>query len=384
MADGRYREILIFVAGSTPQVITETIYALATGSTSVLPDDLYIITTAKGRELVEEQLAKGGVLEQLSQEYGLPRIEISAHSFIIPKDAGGTLLEDIRTEEENELMGDLITTFIMEKSADPALRLHCSLAGGRKTMSFYLGAALQLFGRPWDRLYHVLVSPEFEANPCFYYKPREHEVIECRMPDGSRKMMSTAEAEIRLAELPLIRLGRKLNLRSATFRQLVAEGQGEIETATIQPMLSLNLSERTLQIGDSLIEVVPMQLMICAAFLRQKKERCLYPDRPHCLECTDCFLSLQELSSRTVLEVMATDYDRIYGGRPYRKDELLGRWKEGMDPNVIRQNISKVNREIKEQLGDELLLPYYAVTTVKKYGDSRYGVRVEKGKIEVQ
>ncbi|WP_442891844.1 CRISPR-associated ring nuclease [Dissulfurispira sp.] len=42
-------------------------------------------------------------------------------------------------------------------------------------MSFYMGAALQLFGRPWDRLYHVLVTPEFESNPEFFTSQRKTE-----------------------------------------------------------------------------------------------------------------------------------------------------------------------------------------------------------------
>ena len=61
-------------------------------------------------------------------------------------------LEDIRDRQDNESLGDFIATFIKEKAGDERSRLHCSLAGGRKTMSFYMGSALQLFGRPWDKL----------------------------------------------------------------------------------------------------------------------------------------------------------------------------------------------------------------------------------------
>ena len=46
-------------------------------------------------------------------------------------------------------------------------------------MSFYMGAAMLLFGRPWDKLYHILVTPEFETNHEFFYKPqkiRRHEI----------------------------------------------------------------------------------------------------------------------------------------------------------------------------------------------------------------
>lgn len=40
-----YREILILVAGATPQIITETIYTLSQKHPPVYPDGVFIITT---------------------------------------------------------------------------------------------------------------------------------------------------------------------------------------------------------------------------------------------------------------------------------------------------------------------------------------------------
>jgi len=37
-----FKEILIFVAGTTPQIITETIYALSQKTRPVYPDELFI------------------------------------------------------------------------------------------------------------------------------------------------------------------------------------------------------------------------------------------------------------------------------------------------------------------------------------------------------
>ena len=149
-----YKEFLIFVAGTTPQIITETIYALSQRVPPVYPDELFIITTSTGRKRIEDTLLKQGVLKNLVREYSLPDIRLTEDSFIIVRDETGREIDDIKDEAENELMGDLITSLIQRLTADKGTRLHCSLAGGRKTMSFYLGAALQLFGRPWDKLYH--------------------------------------------------------------------------------------------------------------------------------------------------------------------------------------------------------------------------------------
>ncbi len=81
---------------------------------------------------------------------------------------------------------------------------------------------------------------------------------------------------------------------------------------------------------------------------------------------------------------MAKDYRKIYTIHPLKADDLLNKHKDGLDQPTIRQNISKINRAIKEQLKDETLFPYYTITAIKKYAGSRYGVRVEKGKIRIE
>lgn len=378
------KEILIFVAGATPQIITETIFALSRKTPPVYPDEIYIITTAAGKRTIKESLIEKKILDKLIKEYRLPVISLKDESFVVVRDKEGRELEDIRDEVDNERIGDLITSFIREKARDYRVRLHCSLAGGRKTMSFYLGSAVQLFGRPWDKLYHVLVTPEFEHNPEFFYKPKKDRTIHCRLQDGSVVEMNTRDAKIQLAELPIIRLGGRISLQGKGFKELVEEGQSEIDTATVQPYLIVNLSERTVQIEDNTLEMIPMQLMIYTAFLRSKVDHCRYPERKYCLECTDCFQTITDIWSRPLLEEMAKDYVRIYGGKIGKKDDLLERHKNGIDPQLARQIITKINRTIKEQLPDEKLHPYYIISNIKKYGSTRYGVRIEKMKIRIE
>lgn len=379
-----FKETLIFVTGATPQIITETIYALAQKSPPIIPHKLYFITTSKGKELIKNSLIEGNILQNLSEELNQPLPEIKDDSFIIAKYEEGSEIVDIRSEIENKAIGDLITSFIKEQAQDPMTRLHCSLAGGRKTMSFYLGSALQLFGRAWDKLYHVLVSPEFESNPKFFFKPKENTLIECRMPDGSIEKLNTKDAEISLVELPFIRLRDKIPFHRKSFRELVEEGQKEIDTATIQLPLKINLAERTITIGDIVIDIVPMELFIYVVFLKQKTDWCKDILRPYCIDCTDCFESINEILTRPALERFAPAYERIYRGQRFKAQELLDKWKEGIPPPTIRQNISKINRAIKTGLSDDTLLPYYTISTIKKYSSSRYGIKVEKGKVIIE
>ncbi|MBZ0156061.1 MAG: TIGR02584 family CRISPR-associated protein [Alphaproteobacteria bacterium] len=376
MKGAAYREIFIFIAGATPQVITETICVLAARKPPVLPDELYIITTGMGRRRAEALLIEKGVLKRLADEYGIPPIPLKPDSFIIPEEPSGDPLDDIRSEQENESMGDLILSFIRKKADDPAARLHCSLSGGRKTMSFYLGAALQLFGRPWDKLYHVLVSPEFESHPEFFYKPRRDKSIEV----GGRQL-NTRDAEIVLAELPFIRLRGKLLLEGTGFKELVAEGQREIDIALVQPELRISLPRRTVFVGEKAIKLPPFHLMLYVAYLKYKLYRCKYPERPYCLDCTECFPSMLELTTKPALEEMAKDYMVMV---PSRTGDLLHNNKDGLGTDAIRQAVSKIRKAMTEHLRDETLVSCFSITTsLKEYANTKHGIRAEKSRIRI-
>ncbi len=379
----KYREIIIFVAGTTPQIITETLYGLMVGQKPpVIPEEIYLLTTTRGKEKAQKELVEGKRLAAFFKEFGLPPVSLDESSFILLTDRSGQSLDDIWRAEQNEAVGDLIADFIRKKAGDPASRLHCSLAGGRKTMSFYLGSAFQLFGRPWDKLYHVLVSPEFESHPDFFYKPKKNRVLSVTDSKGKiTQRLHTKDARIDLAEIPFLSLRGKLSLNGKSYRELIAESQRELNAATIQLPLRIDFRDHLIQVGSQIIEMVPMQLMIYSAFLRQKMNRCRYPNRDSCLECTDCFPVLVDLSSRQALEEMAEDYRKIYGPKSGRIEEFLRQWPEGMEIESLRQQISKINRTLKEGLEDETLLPFYSVAAVGKHGSKRHGVRVEKRKI---
>lgn len=140
--------------------------------------------------------------QPLSQDYALPPIHFANETIHVLEDAGGAPLEDIRSPEDNRRAADGITGIIREFTADPDCALHVSIAGGRKTMGFFLGYALSLYGRPQDKLSHVLVSEPFESSLGFYYPTPTSRVLE--MPGG--RLVDSAKAQITLAELPFVSL----------------------------------------------------------------------------------------------------------------------------------------------------------------------------------
>ena len=379
MKESNFKEVLIFVAGTTPQIITETIYALIYQNPPINPDEIYVITTTHGKRLIKEDLIDSGRFKEFCKEFNVPENILDEDSIVIVKGHNGNPLEDIKEADDNKSLGDFITGFIRDRAGDDKTRLHCSLAGGRKTMSFYMGSALQLFGRPWDKLYHVLVTPEFESNPEFYYKPKKDRVLK---KDG--KEIHTKDAQIFLAELPFIRIKNKIPLNGKSFKELVEEGQKEIDTSLTQPFIFINLKERVVTIGEKDIEFKPFHLVFYAYLLKQKVEKCPYPERAYCHDCTDCFLQLNDLSTPKVTELLSRDYEIIYGPHSGHVENYHRQWKDGIEAAKLRSDRSKINREIIENLENETLSTYYTISSLRKYGGTRFGIRVEKGKIRIE
>ena len=377
------KNILVCVAGATPQVITETIYALSKKSPPVYIEELHVITTAFGKRLIKEKLLGEGILDRLVREYKLPPIRFTEESIIVINDPGGKPLNDIRNDNDNEATGDIITDFIRELADREDVTLHCSIAGGRKTMSFYLGSALQLFGRPQDRLYHVLVSPEFENNSEFFYPPKKPKRIRCRMPDGREKLVSTSKAEIHLADLPFVRLREKVFLDNKGFRDLVSLAQADLDRSIPQLPLSLKFKEREILIGDRSIRLTPMEFAIYALFALIKARACIRKDREYCLDCTDCFLSINDLAKKETFEKIKKLYEVMFGKNSSKAEDLKDRdGSKFLAQENFRQYRSKINKKIAKAIDNPVLASIYILTNTGRYASSRYGIRVEKSMIK--
>lgn len=81
---------------------------------------------------------------------------------------------------------------------------------------------------------------------------------------------------------------------------------------------------------------------------------------------------------------MAKDYEIIYGQHSDHVYNFRTKWKDGIDLSKLRSDRSKINKDIIENLEDETLATYYTITSLRKWGGTRFGVRVEKGKIRIE
>ncbi len=204
------RNILVAVAGGSPAIVTETLWAL-TKQKHVRVDEVRILTTAKGKDAILNTLLhpSHGRFKTCIDELELTnRITFNETTIRVFQDITGADLNDIRTDHDNSLAADQICATIRDWTQEPETKLFCSVAGGRKTMSIYLTIAMMLYGRKDDKLFHVLVNPEgFEFCKDFFHPYRQPRKLELTDLHGKLlRRINTKDATIDIAEVPFVKL----------------------------------------------------------------------------------------------------------------------------------------------------------------------------------
>lgn len=232
------KNLLLAVTGMSPQVVTETLYGLAKrqeqGSGDFWPDELRIMTTSIGKAKMQHSLLEQGWLEKVCREVERSPIHFSADDILVVPDAQGHTVDDARSEADHEALANFITTTVRDLTArcgadgTPDYRLHASIAGGRKTMTFYLGYAMSLFGRHFDQMSHVLVSEGYEGIPEFYFPTRLPSAIKNR----SGETLCASQALVTLADIPFIRMRHQLP-------DLVKQFNGDINYRALIDLINL-------------------------------------------------------------------------------------------------------------------------------------------------
>ena len=252
------RRLLVAVTGLSPQIVTETLYALAVRrEPTFVPTEVRLITTEEGAERAKLSLLhpESGWFHRLRADYGLPPIAFGPAHIHVLEDAVGRPLDDIRSPEDNERAADAITDVVRDLTRDDDSALHVSIAGGRKTMGFYLGYALSLYGREQDRLSHVLVNAPYESHRDFFYPTPGSVLIHTREPDS--QPYDARDAKVTLADIPFVRLREGLNPElmegAATFSAVVAAAQRAL------PPLALELDPAncTVTAGGESFKMMP-------------------------------------------------------------------------------------------------------------------------------
>ena len=375
------KNILLAVTGLTPQVLTETLYYYTVvAEPPIAFDEILVITTATGKRRIIESLLRPetGYYQQFCGDYGVTGIRFDESRIMTIGD--NRPLDDIRSVEDNGLMAAQILRTVKKLTADPATALYCSIAGGRKTMGAYLALALQLYGRPQDRLSHVLVSPEFESHPDFFYPPPSDKTIQGKDVSGKTVMLHTKDAKIDLADIPFVSLRSSLPIRgNFPVAELVRKLQASVEGAKHQTILRISLRQKRVWVTNVAISLPPKELAFYS-FFADAKRKC---GKKTCGACSECFLGINELTAPETGAKILGRHRTIAGRYSGHLERTEAAWKRSPpDENHFLGAISKINRALRKN-ADERDYPLVEISHVGTYGNKRYGIALDKRHIEL-
>lgn len=356
---------LLCVTGLTPQVVTETLYALHRSGAG-MPDGIHVLTTAEGAERARLTLLNDRWLNRFYRDYRLTQPPFDDRHIHVLRDQDGRPLQDIRSKRENRAMADAITEKIRQFTADPAVLLHVSIAGGRKTMGFYAGYALSLYGRDQDRLSHVLVSAQYESHPQFYYPTPYSRTIYTH--DSGRKPLDTRQAEVVLADIAFVRLRHGLDDRllngQSSFSASVERAQQNLGPARLR----IDLKHKKIEAQGIVIHLKPADLAFYH-WLIQNQIRARPP-----ITCPSEGAADPDYA-RAYLNHYRQIIDELGNGE--RTEAAL---QAGMSKSFFEQRKSRVNRKIKDALQGRA--GPYLISAAGKRPRTCYRIELESTQIE--
>jgi CRISPR-associated protein (TIGR02584 family) len=331
------RRIVIATLGLAPQVLTETLWCLARETEPFVPEEIHVVTTEEGRHRTVLTLLDptSAMLAALAAELGRPELAhaLTPERIHLIGAVSGAALADIDSVSDNAAAADLICDLLRELTADPMSALHVSIAGGRKTMGFLLGYALSLFGRPQDRLSHVLVAEPFQSHQQFFFPPAQPRVLN----DRNGRPVSTAEAKVTLAEIPVVRLrgGLPPGLLEArtSYSGIVAEAQ----SALAAPEMIVDRARLSLVCGGKAVPL-PAATFALAFVLAERAKRLGFEAGK---------LHWSEVDWRQFFDIYAS----LPGQRGERVANARKRIAGGSEEDFFREHVSRIRRALRQSLG---------------------------------
>lgn len=339
------KNILFLVTGMTPQIITETLYALAVDSENSdkwVPTEIHVLTTAKGKIQIRSRLFNDGIFAQFLKDFQLSNIQFDDSTVHVITHQGEEL-EDLKTLEDNELAANETCRLIKLFTEDDDSTLHVSIAGGRKTMGFYAGYALSLYGRAQDSMSHVLVSEEFEFATNFYY-PTPYEYFVSK--HNSQERLNAQHAKVFLANIPFVRLRHTLpdthplKMESYQFSDVVEQ----INQANQKLSLEIDTTHQYIRVnGGDAIDIPAREMAMLIWFADYKCKGLAGIKAP-----TGKAKGENSLAEIQIIDELTAEYLSHY-------DELkVGDTSIEVNKEFFESTKSKLKKHLEKKLGVEL------------------------------
>ncbi len=357
------RRILLASLGLTPQVLTETLYALVSPRDPevppFVPTEIQVVTTTAGRDAARRELldSETGRFFRFCADYGLDpgTIAFDDQSFVVVE-RDGRPLPDVVTPADHAAAAATLLGLVRRLTADHSAAVHASMAGGRRTLAFYLAHALSLYGRVHDRLSHVLVDPRFADADAFYYPPPTPANVVVR---GRR--LNTADAAVALADVPILRLRDELPPRLIDALAPYSAPQADRAGPTVRPAIELDPSRRLIVAGGNPIHLPPADFAFYAVMVRRRA------------------LGRGFVNHRT--PDLAAEYLHEYAEATADQwaptvERVRHRLRNGADHEWFEQRKARVNRAIRDALG-VWRARAYEIAREGRRPDTRFGIDID-------
>ncbi|WP_220719121.1 CRISPR-associated ring nuclease Csm6 [Agarivorans litoreus] len=361
--------ILLCTTGASPQVLTETLFAIHQ-SGRPFPDKIYVITTKSNQSVLINGLFRDGHFQALLDEYAMPAITFDENHIWFIEDDEGHYIDDAKSVKDQAYMADFITRKVHQLSQDDKVAIHASLAGGRKTMAFYLGYAMSLFGREQDTLSHVFVDEAYEFVRDFWYPTKQTKWVTAKHGQGE---VDVSKANVTLAEIPFVRM------RQSVDPSLISSMAEHSFNQTVGMLNASHNNELNLAIHKKakLVSAVGVDIKLTAKelafylWLLAKEELGTLVDRDFDLDVTHSKAFLNIYSE------LAQD-PRVYstfGTTPEDFREGDYRFLIGMEREFLQPICSTINRKLKNalpaQVSDKL-----EIQSVPEGNNQRYFIKL--------
>lgn len=276
--------VLVMTIGTSPSVLTSTIWALAHHQ-RIVPHQIRVLTTRLGRDRLIEQVfsptrafGKKSAWDSLCQSLEADGFDLAGRLQFAPSPAYlrvytatspgeriASELDDITSQAENEQVADAMLETLRGVMNDDT-HVIASIAGGRKTVSALFYACVSLIGRGGDRIIHVVVNEPFDRpdlQPPFFFPSQESGRLESR--DG--RAVRARDAQLSVIEVPFVPLAnlfpKELGRTPGRFSALVAEYREVGRRQSLADLrLTVHLSRREIDVDDMPVELGPREHLL--------------------------------------------------------------------------------------------------------------------------
>lgn len=411
----RMDKVLFCTVGATPQVVTETVWCLMRQTPPWIPSQIHVVTTAFKLKFVRDNLqTENGPLGQLMGKsppvvVHVPRRDREEHySADSAQDATtpNDLLRDVNDRDDAARMGNLILRIMAGITSDPSSHLHVSLAGGRKTMSAHALMALSLVGRPRDTATHVLVDPQFEDHPDFWYPDQEGRLAP-KKGSPQTEPLDPAKARITLVPTPApLMRNRVSDVEDLTKIDLI-DLMNKVNLAAAleeRPYVHLNTHENSVSTYGVSIKLSPKHFSVYRLLATARQENWLGAGRDGVGPTHAGWLTFEQIAQAnagpnlTPIRELMTQYVRdaeMFAGRFADDDNSNTRkWQRAISSADLRertenisgnlnQDITRLKDEITKVVGLDAATILAPRRDSKRRGNARFGLTIAPVDVDI-